>query len=92
MIAPLHTWTHSNSDCIHDLVSQNPSMDREGSHEIPPLAKELMAIDGFLRKESQFSPGMAAPQSLLPWEAIHSPVAVSFTYIQAALRVLIKFF
>lgn len=61
-----------------DEAHQIPSMNETGSHEIPLLAKELLAIEVF-SAESQFSSGT-------PWEATHAPVQCPIPmYIHAAL-------
>jgi hypothetical protein len=35
-------------------INQNPSIDRGGGQEVPPLVKDILAIDGYSWKESQF--------------------------------------
>lgn len=44
---------------IMHKIEQTQSQHRlGGAHEVPPLAEELLAIEGFREKGSQFSLGM----------------------------------
>lgn len=66
----MYTCTYSVSDCTS---RQNPSGDRHRDHEVPPLAKDLLAIDDYcMRKRLQIFYKVAHDMLFMfKWMAIH---------------------
>lgn len=58
IIGQLHIWTHSVYDSMHSICTNssntNPSMVREGGHEILPLTKELLTTGICVEQEREF--------------------------------------
>lgn len=48
-------WLFAQVLPSQDQTNQHSSNDRRDSHKLPLLAEELLAVDGFWRRESQFS-------------------------------------
>lgn len=56
----LYAWAHSSYDSVHHTKTcastslAKPRMDKEDGHKVPPLAKELLAVDGCVRWRGSF--------------------------------------
>lgn len=50
---------------VQHQAGQNPSMGGGGTHEVPPLAEEPLAVGGYWEKKNEFSSGMQALRSYL---------------------------